>query len=141
VDILKVFKVELCINENGLAHHTDKYDLMLSKTEKPKLVIRRGQEFFVNIYFNRPYNKDVDGISFLFSILGIKFNLFSQSEYMEIWMELSYSFMFLDGKPSLSHGTLVLVPLLSKGSLLFQKTPSWTAYIHEIDENSIKVQV
>lgn len=47
----------------------------------------------------------------------------------------------LDGKPSLSHGTLVLVPLLSKGSLLFEKTPTWTAYIDEIDENAIKVQV
>ncbi|XP_035710698.1 annulin isoform X2 [Folsomia candida] len=115
IDILKVFKVDLICKENGPIHQTEKYDLMLSKPDQTnKLVIRRGQEFWIKIFFNRPYSKDTDGISFVFSIV--------------------------DGKPSLSHGTLVLVPLLSKGSLLFEKTPTWTAYIDEIDENAIKVQ-
>jgi hypothetical protein len=46
-----------------------------------------------------------------------------------------------DGKPSLSHGTLVIVPLLTKGSLFFEKEPQWGAYIEEINANRITVQV
>lgn len=72
VDILKVFKVDLLFNENGVAHHTEKYDHMLSnETSSKKLVIRRGQEFYLQIFFNRPFSKDTDGISFLFSIVGV----------------------------------------------------------------------
>lgn len=71
IDILKVFKVDLICKENGPIHQTEKYDLMLSKPDQTnKLVIRRGQEFWIKIFFNRPYSKDTDGISFVFSIVG-----------------------------------------------------------------------
>lgn len=38
---------------------------------KPSLVVRRGQDFFLNIYFkNRPFDKNDDSISFVFTFTG-----------------------------------------------------------------------
>ena len=69
VDVLKVRKVNLNISANGLSHHTGRYDLMLNP-DAPKLVTRRGQAFSIDLYFNRAYSKDRDGVSFVFSIAG-----------------------------------------------------------------------
>lgn len=48
------------------------------------------------------------------------------------------SFLLSDGKPSLSHGTLVVVPLLPKGST---NNSPWAASVEDIDDNQLKVQV
>ena len=40
----------------------------------------------------------------------------------------------------MSHGTLVVVPLLLRTSDYWNATP-WTAYIDDIDDNRVKVQV
>lgn len=69
-DILKVFKIDLHIQENGSAHHTEKYDAMIRRIIPQDLIIRRGQEFFVTLFLSREFRKDVDGISFVFSIVG-----------------------------------------------------------------------
>lgn len=44
----------------------------------------------------------------------------------------------IDGKPSLSHGTLVVVPLLPKGS---PTNSPWAASVEDVDANQLKVQV
>jgi len=56
--------------ENGVAHHTDKYDAMIRRVIPQDLVIRRGQEFVVTLSLSRPFQKDLDGMSFVFSIVG-----------------------------------------------------------------------
>lgn len=38
---------------NKQEHHTDKY-------YNPKLIVRRGQSFQIQIYFNRPYKPETD---------------------------------------------------------------------------------
>jgi len=48
--------------------------------------------------------------------------------------------MYTDGKPSMSHGTLIVVPLLPKGSPSGTNS-SWSATIEDVDDNAIKVQV
>lgn len=65
-----MFKVDLNIQENGASHHTEKYEEMSRRVIPPDLVVRRGQEFLVTLYLSRDYRKDLDGISFVFSIVG-----------------------------------------------------------------------
>lgn len=55
-DYLKVTAVHLFKerwDSNKVDHHTDKYD-------NSKLIVRRGQTFYVQIDFNRPYNPERD---------------------------------------------------------------------------------
>ena len=44
---LKVVTVDMLQKRNKVEHHTASYD-------SPQLIIRRGQEFFVSVTFNRP---------------------------------------------------------------------------------------
>ena len=69
-EILRVVKVDMKLKTNGPVHRTDKFDLMTREYD-PHLVIRRGQDFHIEIAFNRPF-KDDDGVSILFSIAGTK---------------------------------------------------------------------
>lgn len=58
---------------------------------------------------------------------------------MESMNKCSFFFLvIIDGKPSLSHGTLVVVPLLPKGS---PTNSPWAASVEDVDENQLKVQV
>lgn len=58
-----------CIEINGHEHHTEKYELMRRELE-PRLVVRRGQSFRMDIALSRPYDSDKDGISFIFTVAG-----------------------------------------------------------------------
>jgi len=46
-----------------------------------------------------------------------------------------------DGKPSMSHGTLILVPLLSADIFSEVHNTSWSAFIDRIDENKVTILV
>lgn len=42
------------------------FDLMI-KDDDPRLVARRGRPFVLELILNRPYNKETDVISFIFT--------------------------------------------------------------------------
>lgn len=68
-DILIIRDIDPCIKENGSFHHTSRYEVMQQKFY-PKLVVRRGQSFQLDITLNRPYDKKRDGVSFIFFVDG-----------------------------------------------------------------------
>ncbi|XP_062986391.1 coagulation factor XIII A chain [Elgaria multicarinata webbii] len=82
-DVLEVQEVHLFNREheiNKREHHTDKY-------QNPKLVVRRGQSFHIQITFNRSYNPEKD----------------------QFWIE------YLIGRyPQQNKGTYVRVPLVQE---------------------------
>ena len=80
---------------------------------KSSLVVRRGQEFFLDISLSRDYDSSYDGLSVVFTLDGIK-------------------------KPRYGHGTSVVIPLLNPGE--FSKG-SWRATIESIATNFIRVKV
>jgi hypothetical protein len=55
--------VDLDVEKNSNAHHTNEYDVV---EKKKSLVIRRGQEFNINIEFNRPYDSEKDDLRIVF---------------------------------------------------------------------------
>ncbi|CAG7674586.1 unnamed protein product [Allacma fusca] len=112
-EVLRVLKSDLKFAENGSLHRTDKYDLMIRQTD-PHLVVRRGQDFTVEISFNRPFVKEKDGVSILFSVH--------------------------DGKPSLNHGTLVIVPLIDR-PIGYESPNEWHAYIRAVNGRRVLVQI
>ena len=64
-----VRSVDLCIEDNGLKHHTERYDSMQRNShENAKLVVRRGESFRVRLTLNRPYSRSTDLISFVFTM-------------------------------------------------------------------------
>ena len=65
-DVLQVEAVDLRVAENTRRHHTDEYDI--TQGPSPKLVVRRGQEFTIQIDFSRPYNTAVDDLRLVFEI-------------------------------------------------------------------------
>ena len=52
---LKAYGLDLHIDDNRKAHHTEYY-------EQNDLIVRRGQEFSLSIRFNRQYAKDQDKV-------------------------------------------------------------------------------
>ncbi|CAG7674590.1 unnamed protein product [Allacma fusca] len=113
VEVLRVVKSDLKIGPNGSSHRTDKYALM-TQPNNPNLVVRRGQDFALEISFNRPFLQEKDGISLIFSV-G-------------------------DGKPSLSHGTMVIVPL--EGTPRNSGSPNeWHAYVVDVSGSKATIQV
>lgn len=63
-----VNKVDPCISANGKDHHTSQYDVM--RRTDPHLVVRRGQPFMLNITLNRPYSRERDVVTFIFTADG-----------------------------------------------------------------------
>ncbi|XP_045193134.2 protein-glutamine gamma-glutamyltransferase K-like isoform X1 [Mercenaria mercenaria] len=61
--LIEVSKVDLAVKSNAKAHHTDEYDI--TETQD-RLVIRRGQEFNINVEFNRPYDSNKDDLRIVF---------------------------------------------------------------------------
>lgn len=57
------------IDINGVLHRTSKYELMQRDIE-PQLVVRRGQQFVLDLILSRPYEPEKDGISFIFTVEG-----------------------------------------------------------------------
>ncbi|XP_054282567.1 annulin-like [Macrosteles quadrilineatus] len=111
-EVLKVREVDMCFNTNGADHHTYRYELM-TRPVNPQLVVRRGQSFQVDLVLSRAYNPAIDAISFVFTVAETD-------------------------KPSYGHGTLMVVPLLAKGSSTGE---SWTAVLQRSSENVITVHI
>ncbi|XP_059152311.1 annulin-like [Physella acuta] len=60
-----VVEVDLKIPLNAKAHHTQAYDVCKHKIT-PKLVVRRGQEFMIDIQLSRDYDENSDILRFVF---------------------------------------------------------------------------
>ncbi|KAG5680333.1 hypothetical protein PVAND_009844 [Polypedilum vanderplanki] len=112
-DILAIEKVDLCAARNGKTHHTDRFDLM--KREIPKLVVRRGQVFKLQLHCNRPYNMERDQISLIFSVADVE-------------------------KPSFGHGTLIAVSLKNRSTDL-GKSFEWGAAVNSINGNLLEIVI
>ncbi|XP_045193132.2 protein-glutamine gamma-glutamyltransferase K-like [Mercenaria mercenaria] len=67
-DLIQVSKVDLNVRNNAKAHHTDEFDITdaLVFDKREELVIRRGQEFIINVEFNRPYDSEKDDLRIVF---------------------------------------------------------------------------
>lgn len=65
-DVLQVESMDLRVAENVQKHHTDQYDI--TEGLSPKLVVRRGQQFTIQIDFSRPYKTAVDDLRLVFEI-------------------------------------------------------------------------
>ncbi|XP_012283276.1 annulin isoform X2 [Orussus abietinus] len=111
--ILTVVHVDPCIKENGEAHRTSRYELMNRNGKNSRLVVRRGQAFFLNITLAREYRPSTDGISIVFTLDGVK-------------------------KPQYGHGTLVASPVLGPGEM---SEGSWQTTIEWADQDMIRIKV
>lgn len=112
-DLLTIEKVDLCIARNGKTHRTDRFDLM--KREIPKLVIRRGQTFKLQLHCNRPYSMDRDALSLVFAVADVD-------------------------KPSFGHTTLVAVALKNKSTDL-GRSYEWGASVNSINGNLLEILI
>ncbi|KAL8590514.1 hypothetical protein ACOMHN_010950 [Nucella lapillus] len=65
-DVLEVKDVDFKVAENTKQHHTDEYDI--TEGSNPQLVVRRGQQFTVQIAFNRDYDNKKDDLRLVFEI-------------------------------------------------------------------------
>ncbi|XP_045470939.1 annulin [Harmonia axyridis] len=110
-DILIVRGIDSCIEENGINHFTDKYEIMRRKIE-PKLVVRRGQSFKLILRLSRKYDHERDGISFIFTADDEEKNSYGQK-------------------------TLIATPLLRKPSNSF----IWNAVVEHEGETSVSVNI
>ncbi|CAH2104455.1 unnamed protein product [Euphydryas editha] len=64
---LKVELTEFYSRDNGKDHHTDQYELV-NDTILPNPVLRRGQNFFFAVRFDRTYDKQQDVIRIVFCL-------------------------------------------------------------------------
>lgn len=112
-EILTIEKVDLCVARNGKTHRTDRFDLM--KREIPRLIVRRGQVFKLQLQCNRPYNIERDAISLIFGVADID-------------------------KPSFGHGTLVAVALKNKSTDL-GKSYEWGASVNAINGDILEILI
>ncbi|XP_058120396.1 annulin-like [Anopheles ziemanni] len=70
-DVLEVSMFNLCLAENGLKFHTDRYELMsdLRPSGKPaQLVVRRGAPFNVKLQCSRSYDPSVDTMMMILAL-------------------------------------------------------------------------
>lgn len=111
--VLTILDVDPCIAENGENHRTSRYDLMSRQNEETRLVVRRGQEFYLNLTLSRDYEPSIDGISIVFTVDGVE-------------------------KPQYGHGTLVATAVLYPGE---HSDDSWKANIDAIHPNFIRLKV
>ena len=67
---IKVKKVDLEIDENTEAHHTDQYEITDIDDDAPNhvpdLVVRRGQPFNVTLKLSRDFNEETDVLKIVF---------------------------------------------------------------------------
>jgi transglutaminase 1 len=111
---LKVKNINFCIDYNGKEHHTDRFDLMKRKKDF-KLVVRRGQGFRLRLNLDRPYDKNCDSISLMFSVADVK-------------------------KPTFGHGTLIAVPM-KNWTNDENNMNEWFAIIESSSENMLELLV
>ena len=80
---------------------------------KSRLIVRRGQEFFLNITLSRNYDPISDGISIVFTLSGVD-------------------------RPLYGHGTLVASPVLNPGEV---SDGSWQTVVDSYGDNTVKIKV
>lgn len=114
-DVLTINSVDLCINQNGTDHHTDRYELMRRHERLCKLVVRRGQAFHLKLHCNRPYVHGKDAISLIFTVTDVD-------------------------KPSHGRGTLIGIGLKETCSEL-EGDVEWCAGIESINEDIVEIHV
>lgn len=61
---ISVTGVEFYSKDNSKVHHTEDYDLV--NAEEPTPILRRGENFYVALRFDRPYSADTDAIRISF---------------------------------------------------------------------------
>ncbi|KOX78769.1 Annulin [Melipona quadrifasciata] len=113
VPVLTITGVDPCIAENGENHRTSRYDLMARQDDKSRLVVRRGQEFYLHLTLSRDYEPRIDGMSIVFTVDGVE-------------------------RPQYGHGTLVAIPVLYPGE---PSEGSWQATIDAIEPNFIRLRI
>ncbi|XP_034948922.1 annulin-like [Chelonus insularis] len=111
-DNLVIKDVDLLIHVNGNYHNTSRFDRMRRKDDGKRLVVRRGQEFFLKLHFNREFNEEIDEIYFTFTLTGVI--------------------------ASLKHGTHVIFPLRTDEEL---PEKHWSATLLERKENSALIKI
>ncbi|XP_053385851.1 hemocyte protein-glutamine gamma-glutamyltransferase-like [Mercenaria mercenaria] len=67
-NLIQVSYVDLNVRNNTKYHHTDKFDITdpLVFDNREELVVRRGQEFVINVEFNRPFDSKKDDLRVFF---------------------------------------------------------------------------
>lgn len=99
--MIQVLGVDGCIFENGKFHKTKKYDIM---QREAGLVIRRGQDFYLNVTLNRDYDGSTDELTLVLNMEG-ETNIFDVNDKTK---EISIPLMntFKPGKSSASLDTV-----------------------------------
>ncbi|KAH8353156.1 hypothetical protein KR084_009309, partial [Drosophila pseudotakahashii] len=64
--VLRVLKVDLCLEDNHDEHHTSHF---YTAAAKEALIVRRGEPFRLKIHFDRDYIPSKDAISFIFTVV------------------------------------------------------------------------
>lgn len=113
VPVLAVVSVDQCIAENALAHRTSRFELSNRQDGTERLIVRRGDPFYVKLLLSREYDPNTDGISVVFTLDGVE-------------------------KPQIGHGTLVATPVLTPGD---DADVSWRAVIDASIGNTLRIKV
>ncbi|XP_042143346.1 annulin-like [Ixodes scapularis] len=110
---IRVRAVDLNVVENTERHNTKGYHR--TRTENPCLVVRRGDPFVIRIEFTRDYNRDVDGLVFVFSVAD-------------------------EESPTHTKNTVAIAPLVF-GTSPETLRNSWTAVVKNIEEKRLTVEI
>lgn len=86
---------------------------MTRQAERARLVVRRGQEFYLHLSLSRDYESSIDGVSIVFTLDGVE-------------------------KPQYGHGTLVATALLNPGEI---SEAAWQATIDTIEPDFLRIKV
>ncbi|XP_046608601.1 annulin isoform X1 [Neodiprion virginianus] len=113
VSILTVVNVDQCVLKNAEAHRTSRFELSRRKNDTARLIIRRGEPFYIKLILSRAYNPNTDAISLVFTLDGVE-------------------------KPQYGHGTLVAAPVLKTES---DSEGPWHAVEDYFDGNTLKLKI
>ncbi|XP_058804914.1 annulin isoform X2 [Phymastichus coffea] len=111
--VLTIVHVDYCIEDNGEAHYTSRYELMNRSGNQSRLVVRRGHPFHLDISLSRNYDPAIDGMSIVFTVDGIK-------------------------RPQYGHHTLVASAVLHPGEV---SEGTWQTVVEAYAENSLRIKV
>ncbi|XP_043465051.1 annulin-like [Leptopilina heterotoma] len=112
--LLSVKTLNRLIVANGRAHRTSKYEIMSSVGKEAQLVLRRGQEFYINLTLSRNYDPINDRISLVFKLDGAS-------------------------NATIGQRTLVVIPVLGKNGTLSNTT--WKATVSKTYRNIIQIKI
>lgn len=85
---------------------------MTRQGDRARLVVRRGQEFYLHLKLSRDYDPYIDGISVVFTLDGVE-------------------------RPQYGHGTLVATALLNPGE---HSEAAWQTTIAAIEPNFLRIK-